>query len=378
MTIKYFSMFSGIGGFELGLQQSHTDFECIGFSEVDKYAQSIYTRHFPNHKPYGDATKINTQKLDDFQFLIGGFPCQAFSIAGFRKGFTDARGTLFFELARILQDKQPKYFLFENVKGLLSHECGRTFQRILEVLNELGYDVQWQVYNSCNYGVPQNRERIFLKGYSRSQCGREILSQRRANKENNGRLILLNNKAQAQMVYGIEGVSTSLCANGGGQGGKTGLYEVSLLDSTRNGDAFALCTRQRDNPVSKKLDNYVKEVPLKLKTNTEKGYDEAYPGDGVRLAHLTSNTARGRTQPKQCGTLSVSQDWGTIDKDYRIRRLTPTECERLQAFPDGWTEYGKDGEKISDTQRYKCLGNAVTTTVITAIANEMFPPKGEK
>ena len=129
--MKYFSMFSGIGGFEYGLQQSQHDFECIGYSEIDKYARSIYERHYPNHTNYGDATRIDTKDLPDFEFLVGGFPCQAFSIAGKRKGFNEARGTLFFEIARILRDKQPRYFLLENVKGLLSHEGGRLSKQFL-------------------------------------------------------------------------------------------------------------------------------------------------------------------------------------------------------------------------------------------------------
>ena len=129
--MKYFSMFSGIGGFEYGMEQSKHDFECVGFCEVDKYAISIYTRHFPTHKNYGDATKIHTEDLPDFEFLVGGFPCQAFSIAGKRKGFNEARGTLFFEIARILRDKKPRYFLLENVKGLLSHEGGRLSKQFL-------------------------------------------------------------------------------------------------------------------------------------------------------------------------------------------------------------------------------------------------------
>ena len=130
--MKYFSMFSGIGGFEYGMEQSKHDFECVGFCEVDKYAISIYTRHFPTHRNYGDATKINTEELEDFQFLVGGFPCQAFSIAGKRKGFEDARGTLFFEIARVLRDKKPQYFLLENVKGLLSHDGGGLSRKYLK------------------------------------------------------------------------------------------------------------------------------------------------------------------------------------------------------------------------------------------------------
>lgn len=111
---------------------------------------------------------------------------------------------------------------------------------------------------------------------------------------------------------------------------------------------------------------------LRIKTNTNKGYDEVVDGDGVRLCHPTSKLARGRTQKGQTGALSTKADWGTLDEDFRIRRLTPKECERLQAFPDDWTKYDCDGNLVSDTQRYKCLGNAVTTTVVTHVANEMF------
>ena len=172
--IKYFSMFSGIGGFEYGMEQSDYEFECVGYSEIDKYARSIYERHYPNHINYGDATRIDTNTLPDFDLLVGGFPCQAFSIAGKRRGFDDTRGTLFFEIARILKDKRPNYFLLENVKGLLSHDKGRTFKTMLGVLADLGYYVQWEILNSKDW-VPQNRERIFIKGYSRRGSGREVL-----------------------------------------------------------------------------------------------------------------------------------------------------------------------------------------------------------
>lgn len=176
MMYKYFSMFSGIGGFEYGIQQSNIEMECIGFCEVDKYAESIYLGHFPNHRNFGDATKIRTEDLPDFDFLVGGFPCQAFSIAGKRRGFNDTRGTLFFEIARILKDKRPRYFLLENVRGLLSHNKGETFKRILEVLSDLGYNVKWEVLDSSYFGVPQRRERVFIKGYLGGECGGEVLS----------------------------------------------------------------------------------------------------------------------------------------------------------------------------------------------------------
>lgn len=176
--MKYFSMFSGIGGFELGIYRSlnipdkiksgSNVFQipiCVGFSEIDKYAIQIYKTHFKEHKNYGDATRIVPESIPDFDLLVGGFPCQAFSIAGKRLGFDDTRGTLFFDIARILKVKRPRMFLLENVKGLLSHDNGRTFKTIITTLAELGYGVEWQVLNSKNFGVPQNRERVFIIGH---------------------------------------------------------------------------------------------------------------------------------------------------------------------------------------------------------------------
>ncbi len=162
--MKYLSLFSGIGGFELGMPK---DWECIGFSEIDKYAIQIYQNHFLQHKNYGNITTIDTALLPDFDLICGGFPCQPFSIAGKRKGFNEARGNLFFEIARIAKAKKPRTILLENVKGLLNHDSGKTFGTILCILDELGYDLQWQVLNSKNFGVPQNRERVFIIGHLR-------------------------------------------------------------------------------------------------------------------------------------------------------------------------------------------------------------------
>lgn len=173
--MKYFSMFSGIGGFELGIQRAtNNQWQCVGFSEINKYAIQIYQKHFPTHKNYGDATRIIPEDLPDFDFLCGGFPCQAFSIAGKRRGFEDTRGTLFFEIARILAVKRPKLLLLENVQGLLSHDKGRTFGTILSTLSDMGYFCEWQVLNSKNFGVPQNRERVFIVGHLGETGGRKV------------------------------------------------------------------------------------------------------------------------------------------------------------------------------------------------------------
>lgn len=163
--MKYLSLFTGIGGFELGLGPDH---ECVGYSEIDKHAIQIYQKHFPEHKNYGDITKINEKELPDFDLLVGGFPCQPFSIAGSRKGFDDRRGTLFFDIARIIKEKRPKYLLLENVGGLLSHDGGRTFKTILSEITKLGYDTEAMVFNSVHFNAAP-RKRVYMFATDRKQ-----------------------------------------------------------------------------------------------------------------------------------------------------------------------------------------------------------------
>jgi DNA-cytosine methyltransferase len=206
--MKYFSMFSGIGGFERGINESYLHKHepknteqtngtsrrirnttndpplCIGYSEIDKYAIQIYEKNFKGHKNYGNARDIVPKQLPGFDLLVGGFPCQAFSIAGRRGGFDDTRGTLFFEIARVLKHKRPRYFLLENVKGLLSHDSGKTFQTILKVCSDIGYRVQWQVLNSKDFGVPQNRERVFIIGHLGGQRRPEVFPLRSSGQVN--------------------------------------------------------------------------------------------------------------------------------------------------------------------------------------------------
>ncbi len=297
--MKYLSLFSGIGGFELGIKQAYEDISnqqstevkqdrerrnrtadkmgndvlstgwttplCVGYSEIDKYATQIYDKHF-KHKNYGDITKINPEDLEDFDLLVGGFPCQAFSIAGKRGGFDDTRGTLFFEIARIIREKQPRLLLLENVKGLLSHDKGNTFTTIISTLDELGYDIQWQVLNSKNFGVPQNRERVFIIGHLRGTSRPEVFPIGESNKQLHEKCIQKSSGGSPQPEWRVS-------------------------DS-----------------------------------------------EGARRKILGSS---------------------------KIRRLTPKECERLQGFPDDWTE------GISDTQRYKCCGNAVTVNVIKEIIKKL-------
>ena len=202
------------------------------------------------------------------------------------------------------------------------------------------------------------------------------------------------NGHQSGNIYNSDGLSPALCAtdykaplkiivDGGGTLDKDKVIKDNFREFSdgkfvtterERENVYAITTRPRSRPLSKKQDNYVlEEKTIRLRESTKKGYKEAKVGDGVELSRSHCSVRRGVSHEDSTGALNTQEgSWGTVDKDYRIRRLTPRECERLQAFPDDWTKYGADGEEISDTQRYKCLGNAVTTTVVTYLVEEMF------
>ena len=170
--MKFFDLFAGIGGFRLGMEKAgHI---CVGTCEWDKYPREIYKERFGKYPEWEDATKINASELPDFDCLCAGFPCQPFSIAGKRGGFIDTRGTLFFDIIRIAKEKRPRYLFLENVKGLLNHNKGSTLRTILNALDEVGYDAEWQLFDGKHY-LPQHRERIVIIGHLRGAGGREIL-----------------------------------------------------------------------------------------------------------------------------------------------------------------------------------------------------------
>ena len=185
--MKFLDLFAGIGGFRLGMEQA--GHECVGFCEIDKFARNSYKaiHDTTGEIEYHDITKVTDEEWQRLagkvDIICGGFPCQAFSIAGNRLGFEDTRGTLFFEIARAAEQIQPRFLLLENVKGLLSHDKGRTFAAILSALDELGYDAEWEVLNSKNHGVPQNRERVFIVGHLRGECTREVFPLEQGGKE---------------------------------------------------------------------------------------------------------------------------------------------------------------------------------------------------
>jgi DNA (cytosine-5)-methyltransferase 1 len=231
-------MFAGIGGFRSGLE-AIGGFRCVGYCEIDPYPRRAYEALYDTGEEvfYQDARTIDPVTLPDLDLICGGFPCQSFSIAGRRGGFADTRGTLFFEIARIAEAKQPRYLLLENVPGLLSHDEGRTFATILRSLDELGYDVAWQVLNSKDFGVPQSRNRVYIVGYLRDRCAGEILAFDQASPS---ALSEIGKHYEGSRVYDSNGISCTLAANCGGFGGKTGMYAVPIKCRTRLGYRMAL------------------------------------------------------------------------------------------------------------------------------------------
>ena len=419
--MKFIELFAGIGGFRYGLESvgtqqgkqrkqewksrdnvslkgncgnvkttigKPTGFHCVYANEIDKYACQIYRKNFGEKELYeGDITKITADDIPDHDLLCGGFPCQAFSIAGKRKGFEDTRGTLFFDIARVLAAKRPRYLLLENVKGLLSHDDGHTFRTILWVLHELRYDVQWQVLNSKDFGVPQNRERVFIIGHLRGSSRPE--------------------------VFPIRGISEEIGYNNECNKTTAVYFDDSIPEATtRRGrvmnEAGALMANPRGGIAIQNKKIIEKDIATTLDANYYKGLDDHQARTGVmEMIELTEKQSQGcrvynpngisstlageaggqgaktglyqivgglqkHQTPRDDGispslTEAMGKGGGQIPILLKqIRRLTPLECERLQAFPDGWTE------GISDTQRYKCLGNALTTNVVTEIGKRLI------
>ena len=413
MAIRFFDMFAGIGGFRSGLTRLD-GFECVGFCEIDPYAKKAYETLYDTKGElyFADARTVDPDALPDIDLICGGFPCQSFSVAGRRLGFEDTRGTLFFEIARIAAAKKPKYLLLENVPGLLSHDGGRTFAAILNALDELGYDVTWQVLNSANFGVPQSRNRVFIIGYHREKCAGKVLSFCECNPKTLKQLIP---GREGSRVYATDGLAVTLTSQAGGFAGMTGMYFTDVF--------------------------------LPVKSKTKSGYQEAYPGDSVDIAYPDMNSRRGRVGHDISHTLTTSATQGYFGVDMNpdpkitelsrcitarhdagignhkgehtavammvkeengprpiitpgretvrqqgrriktpdepmytltamdihgivyngyIRKLMPLECFRLQGFTDEQFKKLSDAG-FSDARLYKFAGNAVSVPVITAL-----------
>ncbi len=319
------------GGSTESIPMATQQFTCVWYNDIDKYAVQTYNKNFKENWKATDIRTIKADSIPDFDLLCGGFPCQAFSIAGKRKGFKDTRGTMFYEIARILKAKRPTYLLLENVKGLLSHDRGRTFATILSTLTELGYDVQWMVLNSKFFGVPQNRERVFIIGSLREECRPEILPLGQGNQ--------YTDEAQ-----GVTAIDANYYKGVGVRGNKCRAIAIEKPKMIHNiYGGFGEGIRESEISPTLRTPKGGGHLPMVMDLYNKKEHSDRSPA----LTEPHHNTLRVR-------------------EGMKIRRLTPIECERLQGFPDNWTE------GVSDTQRYKQMGNAVTVNVIQAIIERMF------
>lgn len=328
----HLDLFSGIGGFSLGLNRAGLPITRTLFSEIDKYAISVYRRKFPDAESVGDITKIEPERLPYADIITFGSPCVDLSVAGKQAGIFSPRSGLFFKAVKIIGIKKPHCFVFENVKGLFSSNKGEDFEIVLKTFAEIGYDVQWQLLNT-RWFLPQNRERVYFVGHLRGRSRPQIFPIGEGNEFNSSddkklsQIGFVRDNLEANRIYDPSGISRTI-KFGGGMGAKTGLYAITK-------DKFG-----GDGKGTVKISEHSNAL------DTRYGYG------------IDSRGAR---------TGVISFDGENI----KVRRLTPVETERLQGFPDNWTALGVDGETISDTQRYKMTGNAVSVPVMKAIAERL-------
>ena len=314
--IKFIDLFAGIGGFHLAL--SKINGECVFASEWDKDCQKVYEKNF-GLKPHGDITKINEKDIPQHEILCAGFPCQAFSISGKRLGFKDTRGTLFFDVARIIKHHNPKIVLLENVKNFLTHDNGNTINVVKKTLEELNYNVFYKVLNSSNYGVPQKRERIYIVAF-------------------NQKLKIKNFQFPSN-----QNIFVSL--------------ESCLLP---------------DN-LTKDLVLKRKDVNLKRNIDISKDIFGNYPQKPIRLGHVNKGGQGERIYSPKGHAVSLTAYGGGIGSktglyliNKKLRKLSPRECARITGFPDSF--------HLSENKNhsYKQFGNSVVVNVLDFIINEII------
>ena len=326
-TIRVVDLFAGVGGIRLGFTQAAKEFgmntECVFSSEIDEWACKTYRKNFPNdnHDPKCDITTVDAKSLPDFDVLLAGFPCQAFSIAGKRGGFDDTRGTLFFDVARIIKEKQPKAFLLENVKGLTNHRSGKTLQVILNTLREdLGYTVFYKVLNAKEYGVAQLRERIYIVGFKNAGDSFDYPLPLPQEERKVIRDIIEENPVDARYYLSTSYLAALKAHKARHQALGHGFgYEVRDLDEVAGTIVCGGMGKERNLIVDTRQTDFTVRTHIKGEYNKE-----------------------------------------------GLRKMTPLEWERLQGFPDNWTA------GIADVHRYKQMGNSVAVPVIKAVSKHII------
>lgn len=400
--MKFVDFFAGIGGIRLGLEQA--GHECVGFCEWDKYARTAYKAMYNTEKEWEshDIRATKPYAVPTADLWCFGFPCQDISVAGKQKGLQEGeRSGLFYEIMRLLagrrKEDRPRWLLVENVKNLLSIGNGFDFARLLLEVGGYGYSLQWQMLNSKDFGVPQNRERVFIVGCLGDISGREVFPLRPADGEDSCEFKeIMQGVGDAQRIYESNGLARTLKGESGGQDGKTGLYAIrfrypergensrekgymeqvdcaSALTSKYCGDQTADCSNgvlvapvlTPDRKVRRQNGRWMKEPgePSFTLTSADR--------HGVAIYQRPRGYNKGGMHDV-APALSISawQENNLLTDNVRIRRLTPRECWRLQGFPDEYFDKAK-AAGISDTQLYKQAGNSVSVPVAKAIGERL-------
>jgi len=340
--MKYFSTFSGIGGFELGIQRIFPRAECVGYSEYDTYPTKIYAHHFPTHKNYGDITKIEPSTLPDFDLLVWGSPCQSHSVVGTRKGFDDPRGQLFFDYVRLLSEKKPKAFVFENVKGLVTGKKWENLKIVLQSLSDAWYSTTYKVLKASDYGVPQDRERLFIVGI-------------RNDIYNGGYRYKWQNNTQSEKTF------------------------LDILDAPQDVPNDAFITAKNLDKMSEKITTGGKTIE-----RFEKGFNQ--DADRKYARTVVANICRGfpcdiiinRHACKYgfytcefCGNLDGVCDDCDEGDTYQeavygspwARKYSLSELERLFGFPAGFSNV----PWVCEWRKKKAFGNSVVVDVVASV-----------
>ena len=393
--MKFISLFSGIGGFDLAFERA--GMECVAVCEIDKNAQSVLRRHFPKAKLFDDVRKVGkeTHGRKTIDLVCGGFPCQDVSIAGRRAGLAGERSGLWFEFARIIDEIEPRWVIIENVPGLLSSNKGQDFAAIIQWLAERGYGVAWRVLDAQFFGVPQRRRRVFIVASFGNGSAAEVLFESEGGERDNPK----GGEAGKEVAYSLR-ANPSHSGDKGDGGINTTM--VTAFMAGQGAKAGGIAASETLSPTLKGAGSGTNQVPTIAQTltsggNGKRGYldpvnttmvvfdrqrSDEYGEGSENVSTLSARDYKsasdliwhnhqqdGSIRMQEDGTApTVSRQWGTGGNNVPfvgVRRLMPIECERLQGFPDGWT----DGQ--SDSARYRQLGNAVAVPVVEWIGRRI-------
>lgn len=374
--LKVATLFSGVGTPEQSLKHLQVEHETVFACEIDRFARTTYLAN--NQEPntfYDDVYNIDGNKYkNQIDILIGGSPCQSFSIAGKRMGTSCPRGNLIYEYFRIVEESQPKVFIYENVKGFLSIDKGETFKNFVQSFKDLGYTVSYQVLNTKDYGVPQNRERIYIVGF-KDEVEFEFAPKQELKLKLKD---MLEDEVDEKYLLNQELVSkyleTGTASNHkGSQAGKVA-DETDETFWTVNAGTHGYSmgyVKLKQTPTPKvTIANGLIEVSdeVRVKEATKLGYKVAEEGDSINISVPSSKTRRGRVGKQVAQTLDTACNQVVFNNEYTFRKLTPRECFRLQGFDDSFIF----PQKMSDTQLYKQAGNGMSRNILDMIFTQIF------